>query len=100
MTVTVDYAAAAGDVYKIQVCEGTTTTEALLFAELTGADTGGVWSGPVTGVYTYTIAASGTCPQDTATVTVTEDEAPYAGTDGILKFCEGTTTTEALLFAE
>ncbi|WP_297691158.1 hypothetical protein, partial [uncultured Eudoraea sp.] len=46
-----------------------------MFAALTGADSGGSWSGPVNGIYTYTIAASGTCPEDSATVTVKEDNA-------------------------
>ncbi len=30
----------------------------LLFAQFTGANTGGTWSGPVDGAYTYTLEAT------------------------------------------
>jgi hypothetical protein len=71
-----------------------------LFAQLTDADSGGVWSGPVAGVYTYTIAASGTCPESSATVTVSEDEAPNAGEDGTITVCEGTSVDVSTLVSE
>ena len=63
----------AGNDGTLTVCEGTTPTDAELFEALTGADTGGTWSGPVNGVYTYTITSE-PCPEDTATVTVTEED--------------------------
>ena len=66
----------AGQDGTLTVCEGTTPSDAELFTQLIGADPGGSWSGPVSGVYTYTLAASGSCPEDSATVTVTEDTKP------------------------
>jgi hypothetical protein len=43
-----------------------------LFAAITGEDAGGVWSGPVAGVYTYTVAATSPCTgNDVSKVTVT-----------------------------
>ncbi|MGM1057592.1 MAG: HYR domain-containing protein, partial [Bacteroidota bacterium] len=60
----------------LTVCEGTEITNEMLFAQLGGADAGGIWSGPVDGVYTYTVEATGTCTEDaTATVTVTVQNA-------------------------
>ena len=101
VTVTIQDAPEAGTSGTLTVCEGTTITDAMLFAELTGADTGGTWSGPVDGVYTYTVAATAPCTtEDTATVTVTIQDAPEAGTNGTLTVCEGTTITDAMLFAE
>ena len=101
VTVTIQDAPEAGTSGTLTVCEGTTITDAMLFAELTGADTGGTWSGPVDGVYTYTVAATAPCTtEDTATVTVTIQDAPEAGTNGTLTVCEGTNITDAMLFAE
>ncbi len=67
----------------------------LLFAQLTGADAGGTWSGPVDGAYTYTLEATQcTCTEDdSATVTVSFDAAPDAGTSTTLTVCEGTEIT-------
>ena len=63
----------AGTNGTLSVCTGTTPTEAQLFAALGGTPAaGGVWSGPVSGVYTYTVAATAPCTAPgTSTVTVT-----------------------------
>ncbi len=91
----------AGTSGTLTVCEGTEITDAMLFAELTGADAGGTWSDPVDGVYTYTVNATAPCDVDaTSTVTVTVQPAPNAGTSGTLTVCEGTEITDAMLFAE
>ncbi len=64
-------AASAGSNGTLTVCAGTNPTPAQLFAALTGSPaSGGVWSGPVLGVYTYTQSGSSSCPSNSATVTV------------------------------
>ncbi|GAA3576456.1 hypothetical protein [Snuella lapsa] len=92
----------AGTNGTLQICEGETVTEAELFASLGGTpDAGGTWS-PVlagAGTYTYTVSGAPDCPDATATVTVSEQAAPDAGTNGTLQICEGETVTEAELFA-
>ncbi|MET2986683.1 proprotein convertase P-domain-containing protein, partial [Aureibaculum conchae] len=100
-TLTVQAQPDAGTNGTLTVCEGTTPTDAELFAELGGTpDAGGTWSN-VGLVYTYTVAATAPCTgNDTATVTVTEQAQPDAGTNGTLTVCEGTTPTDAELFAE
>ncbi|MBV6404645.1 MAG: gliding motility-associated C-terminal domain-containing protein [Flavobacteriales bacterium] len=64
-------------------------------------DANGTWTGPggqvhsgqfnpavdSSGVYTYTVPAIGNCPQAQATVTMTVEEAPYAGPDTSLSVC-------------
>ncbi|MEA1873022.1 MAG: PKD domain-containing protein [Bacteroidota bacterium] len=99
--ITVQATPDAGTDGTLTVCEGTTPTEAELFAELGGTpDTGGAWTNSGL-VYTYTVSATSPCTGSvTAAVTVTEQTAPDAGTDGTLTVCEGTTPTEAELFAE
>ena len=63
-------------------------------------DAGGTWTNAGL-VYTYTVAATLPCSTDaTATVTVTEQAAPDAGTDGALTVCAGITPTDEELFAQ
>ena len=64
-------------------------------------DAGGVWTAPgggphstvydpaidVPGVYTYAVTGTAPCPSAAATVTVSENLAPDAGTDGTLNAC-------------
>ncbi|MEZ4738786.1 MAG: hypothetical protein R2818_05370 [Flavobacteriales bacterium] len=83
----------------MSVCSNGATVD--LFAQLGASpDGGGTWSGPSAitgstydpatmdpGVYTYTIAAVAPCVGDAATVTVTENAATNAGTDGTLTVC-------------
>ncbi|MCF8272190.1 MAG: T9SS sorting signal type C domain-containing protein, partial [Flavobacteriaceae bacterium] len=60
---------------------------------------GGSWSN-IGLVYTYTVNATSPCTgTDTATVTVTEQALPNAGTDGTLTVNAGITPTEVQLFA-
>ena len=64
----------AGEGGSLVICEGDTVTAEDLYAQLTGADAGGVWS-PIpsgAGTYTYTVYGTDPCPNDTATVEVTE----------------------------
>lgn len=71
-----------------------------LFTLLVGADTDGVWSPvlnsgtgifdptiDIAGSYTYTVAASATCPGDESIVTVSIIETPEAGDDNSIYLC-------------
>ncbi|WP_204347122.1 hypothetical protein, partial [Psychroserpens algicola] len=75
----------------LTVCEGVIPTNEALFEALEGnPDEGGVWSGPESDVYTYTFAASGSCPEVSATVTVLYyDVTPDDTASG--EVCEGNT---------
>ncbi len=88
----------AGADGSITVCSNGSSID--LFTQLTGADAGGTWSGPspvigstydprrwTAGVYTYTLVAAAPCVGDASTVTVTENAATNAGTDGTLTVC-------------
>jgi hypothetical protein len=101
VTVTEQAAPDAGTNGTLTICAGATPDETELFAQLGGTpDTGGIWSN-VGLVYTYTVSATTPCSgTDTATVTVTEQAAPDAGTDGELTICAGTTPSDAELFAQ
>jgi hypothetical protein len=76
---------------------------AALLPSLTGTPSaGGAWTGPggtasdgtytpgtsAPGIYTYEVAAVAPCPNATATVTVSENDLPDAGSDAIASFCE------------
>ena len=101
VTVTEQAAPNAGTNGTLTVCAGTIPTDSELFAQLGGTpDAGGTWTN-VDLAYTYTVAATLPCSIDaTATVTLTEQAAPNAGTDGTLTVCAGTTPTDAELFAQ
>ena len=73
-----------------------------LFTVLGGApDIGGAWTLPSggvsggtflaasdpTGIYTYIVQGAATCPPDSATITVSVDPLPNAGSDNVLALC-------------
>jgi len=101
VTVTEQAAPNAGTNGTLTICEGTNPSETQLFNQLGDSpDAGGTWSNSGN-VYTYTVTATSPCTNDaTATVTVTEQAAPNAGTNGALTICEGTTPSDAELFAQ
>ncbi|MBL7963046.1 MAG: gliding motility-associated C-terminal domain-containing protein [Flavobacteriales bacterium] len=99
ITVTEQAAANAGTNGSLSIC--TSSAPVALFAQLGGTpQVGGGWNGPSIvmgglydpatmnpGVYTYTVSGIGTCPDASATVTVTETAAPNAGTNGSITLC-------------
>jgi gliding motility-associated-like protein len=101
VTITTQAPPNAGNNGTLTVCQGTTPTNVQLFAQLGGApNAGGTWSNSAN-VYTYTVAATAPCTGNaTATVTVTTQAPPNAGNNGTLTICQGTTPTNAQLFAQ
>ena len=100
VTVTEQTAPDAGTNGTLTVCQATIPTDAELFAQLGGTpEVGGAWSN-VGLVYTYTVAGAAPCADGTSTVTVTEQTAPDAGTNGTLTVCQATIPTDAELFAQ
>ncbi len=98
VTVTETTAPNAGTDGTLNILEGTTPSETDLFNALGGdPDEGGTWTNDGL-IYTYTVTGTAPCGDATATVTVTEESAPNAGTDGTLEVCEGTTPSETDLF--
>jgi predicted secreted protein len=93
----------AGTNGTLTICAGSTLTTSALSAALGGTpDAGGTWSPALAGaaVYTYTVAATAPCTSDaTATVTVSEQTLPNAGTNGTLTICAGSTLSVSALFA-
>ncbi|MBK6829591.1 MAG: hypothetical protein IPG92_02095 [Flavobacteriales bacterium] len=99
VTVTENAATNAGTNGTLTLCSSDGSTS--LFAQLGGTpQAGGTWSGPspvvggnydpatmTAGVYTYTVNGVAPCANATATVTVTENAAPNAGTNGSLTLC-------------
>ncbi|MDQ3100303.1 MAG: gliding motility-associated C-terminal domain-containing protein, partial [Bacteroidota bacterium] len=91
----------AGTDATLVICSNGTPVD--LFAFLGGTpDAGGVWSGPVpmtdglfdpftdpSGVYTYSISAAAPCIGDQATVTITVEPEPAAGTSTNFEVCPG-----------
>lgn len=97
--------------------DGTLTTcgisaPSVLFAQLIGAQPGGTWTAPgggafngtydpafqASGVYTYSVNGLAPCASDQATVAVTENAAPNAGSDGSVALCS--TSPATALFAQ
>jgi hypothetical protein len=81
----------AGDDGTLLVCQGVIPTNEELFDALSGdPNEGGVWSGPINGVYKYLFEASGSCPEVSATVTLEYyDVTPDNTISG--EVCEGNT---------
>ncbi|MBK9176080.1 MAG: gliding motility-associated C-terminal domain-containing protein [Flavobacteriales bacterium] len=110
VTVTINPPPDPGTNGAITLC--TTDVPASLFAQLGGApDAGGTWSGPSpvvggmidpatmsVGVYTYTLAGTAPCPDESATVTVTINTPPHPGTNGAITLCSA--DAPASLFAQ
>ncbi|MBL7981555.1 MAG: hypothetical protein JNL52_07060, partial [Flavobacteriales bacterium] len=110
VTVTENAATNAGANGTLTVCSDGASTS--LFAQLGGTpQPGGTWSGPsavvggsydpatmAPGVYTYTVTGVAPCTNATATVTVTENAATNAGTNGTLTLCSD--GASASLFAQ
>ena len=103
VTVTEQAEPNAGSNGTLIICAGSTLTEGQLFAALAGTpDAGGIWSPTPAGVgeYTYTVVATAPCEGSvSATVTVSEQAQPNAGSNGTLIICAGSTLTEGQLFA-
>ncbi|WP_417860670.1 gliding motility-associated C-terminal domain-containing protein [Winogradskyella sediminis] len=105
-----DEAPNAGEDAVLGLCSSINSTIDL-FAELGGnPDSGGTWSPALSsgtgifdpavdseGVYTYTVLSNNSCPDDSATVTITVVPEPNAGTDGILDICSTNETTDLFL---
>ncbi|WP_423999092.1 gliding motility-associated C-terminal domain-containing protein [Maribacter sp. IgM3_T14_3] len=106
VTVTIDPQLSAGTGGNILFC--TNDSSLNLFTLLTNdPDTGGTWSPSLasgTGVfnpsvdsagsYTYTVGNGGTCPLNTATISVTVDTAPNAGSNATFNFCGDSPETD------
>ncbi|MBK9759922.1 MAG: gliding motility-associated C-terminal domain-containing protein [Flavobacteriales bacterium] len=96
-TVNVERLPVAGGNGSVTLCSNEAPLD--LLGRLTGSpDPGGTWNPPPTngvydpeiasqGLFTYTVAGVLPCPNATATVTVTENVAPDAGTNGDLTIC-------------
>ncbi|BCY28737.1 T9SS type B sorting domain-containing protein [Flavobacterium okayamense] len=111
-TITINAQPDAGLDGSTSVCDSDTTTIDL-FALLTGAQTGGVWtqtsgtggvfdaaagtytpaSGATTSTFEYTLTGVAPCVDDTSIVTVTITAQPDAGLDGNTTVCDNDTTT-------
>ncbi len=103
-TVTAYTPVIAGTDGGLTLCETSTPLE--LFRSLGGQpQAGGTWTGPSEvidglydattmepGDYDYILAENGTCPGDTARITVTEQATANAGTDGTASVCNNTST--------
>ena len=95
----------AGDDAVAEVCNDGSTID--LFNSLGGSpDTGGIWSPTLSsgtsifnplvdleGTYTYSFSGNAPCPDDSATVTVTINELPDAGSNASIELCSNDTST-------
>ncbi len=102
VTITISPPPNAGADYSISLC-GATSSFDLLDSIPGTPDAGGVWNGPsalgggdqgtfdplsnVDGTYDYVVTGTGGCPNDTASVTVTNIVSPNAGNDMSLSYC-------------
>ncbi len=107
--ITVTQAVDAGEDGSTTLC--TTSGVISLTDQLGGTpDEAGDWTGPMgahslvfdpsmdpAGIYTYTVLGTAPCPNATATVTITLNEMPDAGTDGQIALCPEADATD--LFA-
>jgi gliding motility-associated-like protein len=96
----------AGDDASIVVCNSQAVFNML--GQLGGSpDAGGTWTNslgapvaptfdPATsgsGIFTYSVAGTGSCPDDEAMLTITVNAAPLAGTGGSITLCESSPIT-------
>jgi gliding motility-associated-like protein len=109
VTVTINPGPNAGDDGALQVCDHLITYD--LFNSLGGTpESGGTWSPALAsgtgvfdpavdapGVYTYTVAGTVPCPDDTAQVSVTIFPDPDAGEDGTLELCSSDSPIDLFL---
>lgn len=105
VTVTVNPSPNAGSNGALAICSNGPPTA--LINSLGGAPSaGGTWSGPAgpmngtydpafdaSGVYTYTVAGAAPCPNSSASVTVTENQLPSAGSNASASLCSTSPAT-------
>jgi gliding motility-associated-like protein len=103
VTVLIEQAPNAGTDTELDLCSSQGTID--LFAALgIGAESGGTWSpalnsgtnifDPTTdasGIYTYTVAATSNCPEDSATVDINVFSQNNAGNDVVVELCTNDT---------
>ena len=100
LTIAIDAGVSAGEDAAVQVCSSDAPFD--LSSMLGGTpDPEGSWIGPggfnipaqldpasaENGEYIYTVSGDGDCPADQATLTLSIDQAPQAGTSGVLELC-------------
>lgn len=100
VTVLAEMAPSAGTDTAIDLCQTSATVDLLTVMEGT-PDAGGTWTAPdasptsglldpataASGTYTYTVSATAPCQDATASVEVTIQEQPTAGSDGSMFLC-------------
>ena len=105
-----DIAPNAGGDGTLDLCDNTNST-INLFTELQGTpDSGGVWTPTLNsgtgifdpnidteGIYTYTVSSNNSCPDESATVTVTLIPEPNAGTNGTIDLCSTSDVVDLFL---
>ncbi|WP_178984505.1 gliding motility-associated C-terminal domain-containing protein [Winogradskyella helgolandensis] len=105
-----DNAPDAGEDNAINLCDNTNATIDL-FLELGGTpDSGGTWSPALNsgtgifdsnsdpeGIYTYTVNSNNSCPDESATITITFIPEPNAGIDGTLDLCSNNDSIDLFL---